>query len=113
MVNWRRSTSMPPDLVPRAAYLCDSAAWSKLVWRCQRVLGTAGLARRPLLWRDVALFTKHKKGDPSCYSLFMKVQMGLLQEATYANRWRGSICHAELVAQYAGLTRGLWAPTWA
>ena len=88
--DWDTSPAMPADLVPRAAFTCAGPAWRRATWLLQKLVGPGALAMRPRLWRYAALFVLYKKGDPSLVGnfrmLFVKAQMGLLQEGLLFRR---------------------------
>ena len=84
---WKAPKPMPPDLIPRAAFLCGQVQWL--------LAGPSRWALRPGLWRWACLGTVYKKGKLSDFGswrlLFIKSQMGLLQEGVLANGVRPSI----------------------
>ena len=92
-----QSKAMPPDLLPRAAYKAGHELFNRLVWQLQRLAGPGKLASRPQLWRWAVLFTRFKKGDPllaEAYRLiFIKAQMGLLQESLLTSRIQPDVFH--------------------
>ena len=100
---WKSSTAIPPDLIPRAAFVCNNTAWRTLVWRLCQLAGPGSWALRPSLWRWASLGTTYKKGDVhDCSSwrlLFIRSQMGLLQEGLLAIHLRpaiwGSLCEGQ------------------
>lgn len=88
---WSTSKGMPPDLLPRALFMANSVGWNSVVWALQRWTGPGGAAFRPSLWRQAALCPVHKAG-PACLAssfrlIFVKVQLGLMQEALLTQRW--------------------------
>eukprot|EP00439_Symbiodinium_sp_Y106_P071520 s5564_g12.t2 len=88
---WSASKGMPPDLLPRALFMANSEGWNSVVWALQRWTGPGGAAFRPSLWRQAALCPVHKAG-PACLAssfrlIFVKAQLGLMQEALLAQRW--------------------------
>ena len=93
--DWDISYSCPPDLVPRAAFLCKHAKWDNIVWLSQVLCGPGFLAYRPHLWRGSALLAVFKDGNPrlqrSFRLVFVKVQLGLLQECLMAGRLKHTI----------------------
>ena len=103
--SWDASNAMPPDLVPRAAYQCFKEEWWELLWRVQYLMGPSALAVRPALWRLASLFVLYKRGDPALPEnfrmLFVKTQMGLLQEGILFNRLAPSIRSCCLMPQSA------------
>ena len=88
---WSASCAMPPDLLPRALFMCNSDDWNDAVWALQKWAGPSGAAHRPSLWRAAALCPLHKKGSAAEISsfrlIFNKAQMGLVQEALFTQRW--------------------------
>ncbi|OLP92937.1 hypothetical protein AK812_SmicGene25199 [Symbiodinium microadriaticum] len=89
--SWSSSKGMPPDLLPRAIFQANSPGWNLTVWSLQRWAGPGGAAHRPSLWRKAALCPVHKSGPANLAAsfrlIFVKVQMGLLQEALLTQRW--------------------------
>lgn len=69
---------------PRAAFLCGQVQWLLVVWLLVQLAGPSRWALRPGLWRWAFLGTVYKKGKLSDFGswrlLFIKSQMGLLQE---------------------------------
>ena len=92
---WKASKAMPPDLIPRAAFLCGQVQWLLVVWLLVQLAGPSRWALRPGLWRWACLGTVYKTGKLSDFGswrlLFIKSQMGLLQEGVLANGVRPSI----------------------
>ena len=92
---WKASKAMPPDLIPRAAFFCGQVQWLLVVWLLVQLAGPSRWALRPGLWRWACLGTVYKKGKLSDFGswrlLFIKSQMGLLQEGVLANGVRPSI----------------------
>ena len=87
---WKTSAAIPVDLLVRAAFKCGCPWWDALVLALLQLTGPGGWALRPSLWKWVSLGTTLKGGDPSEMEnwrlLFIRCQMGLLQEAVLANR---------------------------
>ncbi|CAE7431354.1 unnamed protein product, partial [Symbiodinium sp. CCMP2456] len=92
---WKASTAITPDLIPRAAFVADSEDWISLIWLLCQLAGPARFALRPTLWRWSSLGTAFKKGPATEFSswrlLFVRSQMGLLQEGVLALRLRPAI----------------------
>ena len=110
---WDNSPAVPPDLIPRVVYKLEHPAWQSLVRILIMLTGPGALAFRPQRWKYAFLWTKHKK--KSAYDienfrrLWIRVQMGLLQEAVLAARIKPSICRA-LVAGQSGYVRDVADP---
>ena len=62
--SWKKSSAMPPDLLPRAAFCCNHPSWNKLVWLLQKWAGPHNAAYRPMLWRLAVLMSLYKRGSP-------------------------------------------------
>ena len=107
---WRPSKAMPPDLLPRAIFLCNNEGWNDAIWALQKWAGPSGLAHKPSLWRSASLCPIHKKGNPAEVDnfrlIFIKAQMGLLQEALLTQRWLGTVRQYVLPCQ-SGFVRGV------
>ena len=92
---WKASTAITPDLIPRAAFVADNEDWISLIWLLCQLAGPARFALRPTLWRWSSLGTAFKKGPATEFSswrlLFVRSQMGLLQEGVLALRLRPAI----------------------
>ena len=92
---WDRSYSCPPDLVPRAAFQCKHEKWDRVIFLAQCLCGPGCLAFRPELWRGSTLLAVFKNGNPRLHEsfrlVFVKAQMGLLQEALAAARLKSRI----------------------
>ena len=93
--NWASSRGMPPDLLPRALFQAASAGWNLVVWGLQRWAGPGGAAYRPHLWRKSALCPVHKTGPANLAAsfrlIFVKTQLGLMQEALLAQCWLSTV----------------------
>ena len=107
---WHPSKAMPPDLLPRAVFLCNNEQWNDAVWALQKWAGPSGLAHKPSLWRSASLCPIHKKGNPAEVEnfrlIFIKAQMGLLQETLLTQRWLGAVRQYVLPCQ-SGFVRGV------
>ena len=110
---WDDSPSMPADLTPRAAFQCSHALWNLCVWLLQRITGPGGLAIRPDLWRLATLLAIHKRGPPDQMDnfrlIFVKIQMGLLQETILSRRLSPPV-RVHLAAGQSGYIRGTEDP---
>ena len=108
--SWSSSKGMPPDLLPRAIFQANSPGWNLTVWSLQRWAGPGGAAHRPSLWRKAALCPVHKSGPANLAAsfrlIFVKVQMGLLQEALLTQRWLTRTC-AHIQPCQSGYVRGV------
>ena len=93
--NWSASRGMPPDLLPRALFMAGSPGWDRVVWAIQRWAGPGGAAYRPSLWRKATLCPVHKAGPANCAAsfrlIFVKAQLGLMQEALLTQRWLNTV----------------------
>ena len=100
---------MPPDLLPRALFSCNDESWDDAVWALQKWAGPSAAAYRPLLWRQTSLCPLHKKGNAAQIEifrlLFVKAQMGLMQEALLTQRWLTKVRNYVLPCQ-SGFVRG-------
>ena len=108
--NWSTSKGMPPDLLPRALFQAESPGWNLCLWALQRWAGPGGAAYRPSLWRKAALCPVHKSGPANLAAsfrlIFVKVQMGLMQEALLTQRWLSRTRQHTLPCQ-SGYVRGV------
>lgn len=106
---WDPSSSMPADLLPRAAYKSSAVEWNHAVWLAQRLCGPAGLVLRPRLWCFSVLMAVFQKGDMSTVEaygmIFVRVHMGLLQESLLTRRLLPRIRAYQLQGQ-SGYVRG-------
>ena len=107
---WEPSNAMPPDLLPRALFLCNNEQWNDAIWALQKWAGPTGLVHRPSLWRAASLCPIHKKGKSAEVDnfrlIFIKAQMGLLQEALLTQRWLRKVQQNVLPCQ-SGFVRGV------
>ncbi|CAE8693583.1 unnamed protein product [Polarella glacialis] len=104
------SKAMPPDLLPRVIYTCQDEVMSCFTWKMLELTGPACAAYRPRLWRWAVLFTLRKKGDPLFFAsfrkIFVKCQLGLLQETLLTRRLLPSVLPAISEGQ-SGYCRGV------
>ena len=93
--DWDASAAMPPDLLPRALFKARILGWDLLCWCLVRLAGPRIAAARPWLWRLASLAPLWKKGDcldtASYRLIFVKSQMGLLQEGVLMHELRPTI----------------------
>ena len=110
IADWSTSRAMPPDLLPRAIFTCNDEAWNDVVWALQRWAGPAATKHRPTLWRAASLSPIHKKGNHADVLnfrlIFIKAQMGLIQEALLTKRWSCNVRNHVLPCQ-SGFVRGV------
>ena len=110
---WDPSQSCPADLCPRAAFQCGHIIWLTVIWQAQLLCGPAILAYRPSLWRLSTLLAVYKRGNPRLHSafrlIFVKSQMGLLQEGLIALRLK-PIISAFLRPCQSGYLKGIDDP---
>ena len=113
IASWKFSSALPPDLLPRAAFSCTHSAWRTLAWLLCQLAGPSRWALRPSLWRWASLGTTYKKGVVHDFSswrlLFIKSQMGLLQEGILAIRLRPAVW-GSLQNGQSGYMRGVDDP---
>ena len=111
--NWDSSSACPPDLTPRAAFKCRSASWMNIVWLVQDLCGPNFLACRPSLWRWSVLMALWKEGCPRRHKsfrlIFVKAQMGLLQEGLISKRLK-HIVFDYLMPVQSGYWKGVEDP---
>ena len=92
---WQSSAALTPDLIPRAAFLADNHDWTNLIWLLCQLAGPARWSLRPTIWRWSSLGTAFKRGSVSEFSswrlLFVRSQMGLLQEGVLALQLRPAV----------------------
>ena len=114
--SWQSSAAISPDLIPRAALQADQEDWICLVWLLCQLAGPARWALRPSLWRWSCLGTAFKKGSVSEFSswrlLFVRSQMGLLQEGVLALQLRPAIW-SHLLEGQSGYIRSSDDPVFA
>ena len=93
--DWRLSTALTPDLLPRVAFSVDEKSWQNILWLLQGLVGPNCLAIRPRLWRARCMMVTYKRGPPdqgSSYRLLaVLTQHALLQEGILAKRIRPQI----------------------
>ena len=95
--SWKASPSLPPDLLPRIVFKLPHIHWDNLVFSLIRLTGPGALACRPVRWKYTFPWTKHK--SKSAYDienfrrLWIRVQMGLLQEAVLSSRIKTKHMH--------------------
>ena len=111
--SWDASPSIPADLLPRTLFKCRHAGWDYAVWQLQLLTSSHDLALRPALWRYSTLLAVHKRGETDWIEhyrlIFVKVQMGLLQQAILSGRMLPSVRN-ELEAGQSGYARGVEDP---
>ena len=92
---WDTSFACRPDLLPRSVFKCNFQPWRGVLWLVQLLCGPSCLAYRPQLWRGAALSVRYKSSNPrfhrSWRMIFVKVQLGLLQEGIAARRLKTDI----------------------
>ena len=107
---WRPSQACPADLCPRAAFKCKHAGWLVVVSLMQLLCGPGILAYRPVLWRLSTLLALFKSGNPrlqkSYRLIFVKVQLGLLQESLVAMRLK-PVIFSHIHQCQSGFARGI------
>ena len=90
---WIKSCALSPDLLVRGAFACDHKKWQHRV--CFLLRLTVGDAAR---WPGVSLAQRHKGGPlvdvESWRLLFIRAQMGFLQEGILSDRLVGTIWDA-------------------
>ena len=106
---WKTSRAITPLLLPRALFLAGDAPWDELVYILLRLAGHGKWAVRAFLWRLSVVDVTFKSGDVTCADnwrfLFVKDQMGLLQEACLALLVK-PILWPSLSLGQSGYTRG-------
>ena len=111
--SWDESPSLPADLIPRAAFQSGHSLWDRVVWRLQMLTGPGAMALRPNLWRYNTLLALLKKGDrfdiTNYRLIFVKIQMGLLQEALLTRRLLPAV-RLRLRPGQSGYARGVEDP---